>query len=50
MEKTMVLFWVCGWGLAENSWDNFRHLSSKSMMSWKIERWMIYSVNLYFHL
>jgi hypothetical protein len=37
--------WVCGCGgLAETAGDSYRHLSSKTDTSWKIERWMIHSV------
>jgi hypothetical protein len=32
------------WGLAETAGDSYRHLSSKTDTSWKIERWMIHSV------
>ena len=43
--KRWYCSWVCGCGgLAETAGDSFRHLSSKSMISWKIERWMIHSV------
>lgn len=43
--KRWYCSWVCGCGgLAETLGDPFRHLSSKSLKSWKIERWMIYSV------
>ncbi len=43
--KRWYCSWVCGCGgLAETAGDPFRHLSSKSLKSWKIEKWMIYSV------
>ncbi len=43
--KRWYCSWVCGCGgLAETVGDPYRHLSDKSMTSWKIERWMIYSV------
>ncbi|SHG13935.1 4Fe-4S binding domain-containing protein [Flavobacterium segetis] len=43
--KRWYCSWVCGCGgLAETAGDSFRHLSSKSTISWKIERWMIHSV------
>jgi Pyruvate/2-oxoacid:ferredoxin oxidoreductase delta subunit len=41
--------WYCSWfcgcgGLAETGGDAFRQLSSKSVKSWKIERWVVHSV------
>ena len=43
--KRWYCSWICGCGgLAETAGDPFRHLSSKKMSSWKIERWMIHSV------
>lgn len=43
--KRWYCSWVCGCGaLAETAGDPFRHLSSKSDRSWKLERWLIYSV------
>lgn len=43
--KRWYCSWVCGCGgLAETAGDPFRHLSSKTLSSWKIERWMIHSV------
>ncbi|MEZ5050724.1 MAG: 4Fe-4S binding protein [Saprospiraceae bacterium] len=43
--KRWYCSWVCGCGgLAETAGDPFRHLSSKSTSSWKIERWLIYMV------
>ncbi len=46
--KRWYCSWVCGCGgLAETAGDSFRHLSSKTLKSWKIERWMIYSILLY---
>jgi ferredoxin-type protein NapH len=36
---------VCGCGgLAETAGDPFRHLSSKKLHAWKLERWMIHLV------
>jgi len=46
--KRWYCSWVCGCGgLAETAGDPFRHLSSKSLTAWKIERWMIYSVLIF---
>ena len=43
--KRWYCSWVCGCGgLAETAGDPYRHLSNKSLRSWKIERWLIYSV------
>lgn len=43
--KRWYCSWVCGCGgLAETLGDPWRHLSSKSLKAWKIERWMIHSV------
>ncbi len=43
--KRWYCSWVCGCGgLAETAGDPFRHLSSKKLIAWKIERIMIYSV------
>ena len=43
--KRWYCSWVCGCGgLAETAGDAFRHLSSKTQKSWKIERISIYSV------
>lgn len=43
--KRWYCSWVCGCGgLAETAGDSFRHLSSKKMSTWKLERWMIHSV------
>jgi ferredoxin-type protein NapH len=43
--KRWYCSWVCGCGgLAETAGDPYRHLSNKSLKSWKVERWMIYSV------
>jgi Pyruvate/2-oxoacid:ferredoxin oxidoreductase delta subunit len=43
--KRWYCSWVCGCGgLAETLGDPWRHLSSKSTLSWKIERTVIYSV------
>jgi polyferredoxin len=41
--KRWYCSWVCGCGgVAETAGDSFRHLSSKTETSWKIERWMIH--------
>ena len=43
--KRWYCSWVCGCGgLAETAGDPFRHLSNKSISSWKIERWVVHSV------
>ena len=43
--KRWYCSWVCGCGgLAETAGDPFRHLSSKSLKAWKIERWLIHGV------
>lgn len=43
--KRWYCSWVCGCGgLAETAGDPYRHLSSKKLYSWKIERWLIHSV------
>ena len=43
--KRWYCSWVCGCGgLAETAGDPFRHLSSKKLSAWKIERIMINSV------
>jgi polyferredoxin len=43
--KRWYCSWVCGCGgLAETAGDPFRHLSDKSLTSWKVERWMIHGV------
>ncbi|MCH8126660.1 4Fe-4S binding protein [candidate division KSB1 bacterium] len=43
--KRWYCSWVCGCGgLAETLGDPFRHLSNKSVKSWRIERWMIHTV------
>ncbi len=43
--KRWYCSWVCGCGgLAETLGDPFRHLSSKSRLSWRTERAIIYSV------
>ena len=37
--------WVCGCGgLAETAGDSFRHLSTSTQKSWKLERWLIHAV------
>jgi polyferredoxin len=43
--KRWYCSWVCGCGgLAETAGDAFRHLSSKKMSAWKLERWLIHLV------
>jgi len=43
--KRWYCSWVCGCGgLAETAGDPFRQLSDKSLMAWKVERWVIHSV------
>jgi Pyruvate/2-oxoacid:ferredoxin oxidoreductase delta subunit len=43
--KRWYCSWVCGCGgLAETTGDAFRQLSSKSLTSWKIERYLIHFV------
>ncbi len=43
--KRWYCSWVCGCGgLAETVGDPYRHLSSKKMSAWKLERWMINAV------
>jgi polyferredoxin len=43
--KRWYCSWVCGCGgLAETAGDPFRHLSSKTTASWKLERWLIHLV------
>ncbi|MBL1280356.1 MAG: 4Fe-4S binding protein, partial [Fluviicola sp.] len=46
--KRWYCSWVCGCGgLAETAGDSFRQLSSKTEVSWKIERWVIHSVMVF---
>ena len=46
--KRWYCSWVCGCGgLAETAGDPFRHLSDKSLKSWKIERWLVHAVLLF---
>ena len=43
--KRWYCSWICGCGgLAETAGDGFRHLSSKKLSAWRLERWMIHSV------
>ncbi|GAA0872413.1 hypothetical protein GCM10009117_15600 [Gangjinia marincola] len=43
--KRWYCSWVCGCGgLAETAGDSFRHLSSKKVAAWNIERWLIHTV------
>lgn len=45
--KRWYCSWVCGCGaMAETLGDPYRHNSDKSLLSWKIERWMVHSVLL----
>lgn len=46
--KRWYCSWVCGCGgLAETAGDSFRQLSSKTLKSWKLERWLIHGVLAY---
>ena len=46
--KRWYCSWVCGCGgLAETAGDEFRHLSDKSTMAWKLERYLIHGVLLF---
>lgn len=43
--KRWYCSWVCGCGgLANTAGDEFRHLSDKSLLAWKIERYSVYSI------
>lgn len=43
--KRWYCSWVCGCGgLAETLGDPYRQLSSKKMVAWKIERWLVHGV------
>lgn len=43
--KRWYCSWVCGCGgLAETAGDSFRHLSDKTQVAWKVERWVVHSV------
>jgi Pyruvate/2-oxoacid:ferredoxin oxidoreductase delta subunit len=43
--KRWYCSWVCGCGgLAETAGDPYRHLSSKTLASWRVERWMVHGV------
>lgn len=45
--KRWYCSWICGCGgLAETAGDDFRHLSSKKLSAWKLERWMVHGVLL----
>lgn len=45
--KRWYCSWVCGCGgLAETAGDPFRQNSSKSLLSWQIERWMVHGILL----
>ncbi len=46
--KRWYCSWVCGCGgLAETAGDPFRHLSSKKLSAWRIERWLIHGILVY---
>ena len=46
--KRWYCSWVCGCGgLAETTGDAFRHLSSKKLSAWKLERWLIHSIMIF---
>ncbi|HNJ72622.1 MAG TPA: 4Fe-4S binding protein, partial [bacterium] len=46
--KRWYCSWVCGCGgLAETLGDPYRHLSDKSLRSWKIERYSVYGVLIF---
>ncbi|CAM4136231.1 4Fe-4S binding protein [Zobellia nedashkovskayae] len=46
--KRWYCSWVCGCGgLAETLGDPYRQHSSKSLFSWKVERWLIHGVLLF---
>ncbi len=46
--KRWYCSWVCGCGgLAETAGDPFRHLSSKKLSSWRIERYLIHGVMVF---
>lgn len=43
--KRWYCSWVCGCGgLAETLGDPYRQLSSKKMVAWKLERWLVHGV------
>jgi polyferredoxin len=45
--KRWYCSWVCGCGaLAETAGDPFRHLSSSTLASWKLERWLVHGILL----
>ena len=46
--KRWYCSWVCGCGgLAETAGDPFRHLSSKKLSAWRLERWSIHLVTVF---
>lgn len=46
--KRWYCSWVCGCGgLAETLGDPYRQHSSKTLLSWKVERWLIHGVLLF---
>lgn len=46
--KRWYCSWICGCGgLAETAGDSFRHLSSKKVSTWQIERWVIHTVMVF---
>jgi Pyruvate/2-oxoacid:ferredoxin oxidoreductase delta subunit len=49
--KRWYCSWVCGCGgLAETAGDPFRQLSSKSLISWKLERYLIHAILVFISL
>ena len=46
--KRWYCSWICGCGgLAETAGDPFRHLSSKKLSAWKLERWLIHLIMVF---
>lgn len=46
--KRWYCSWICGCGgLAETAGDPYRHLSSKKLSSWRLERWLIHLVMIF---
>ncbi len=46
--KRWYCSWICGCGgLAETAGDPFRHLSSKKLSAWRLERWLIHGVMVF---
>jgi len=49
--KRWYCSWICGCGgLAETAGDSYRHLSSKKISTWKLERWMVHGVMVFVSL